>query len=207
MRPRGDNSTTCWGVSFPGRCVSDSFQHRGKGGGVTNLSQVPVVNIRTQGVIFDNCSSGFSMSSIRVLVVEDFAPFLEFICSTLRKESRLEIIGEVSDGLEAVWRAEELRPDLILIDIGLPTLNGLEATRQIHNLAPESKIVFLTQESSADVVQEALNLGARGYVVKGRAEIDLLAAVEAVLDGGLFVSSGLSDPPFTDMSPRSPADY
>jgi DNA-binding NarL/FixJ family response regulator len=102
------------------------------------------------------------MSSIRVLVVEDFAPFLEFICSTLREELDLQIVGEVSDGLEAVRQAEKLKPDLILLDIGLPTLTGLEAARQIHKLAPESRIVFLTQESSADVVQEALNLGAWG---------------------------------------------
>ena len=155
------------------------------------------------------CSTGKSgcrMSSIRVLVVEDFAPFLEFICSTLRKDPGLQIIGEVSDGLEAVRQAEELKPDLILIDIGLPTLTGLEAARQIRKLAPESKIVFLTQESSADVVQEALNLGARGYVVKTRAAIDLIAAVDAVLEGRQFVSDGLSGQYFTDTSPTLPAD-
>jgi DNA-binding NarL/FixJ family response regulator len=135
--------------------------------------------------------SGCGMSSIRVLVVEDFAPFLEFICSTLRKESGLQIIGEVSDGLEAVRQAEELKPDLILLDIGLPTLNGIEAARQIRKVAPESKIIFVSQESSADVVQEALSLGAQGYVVKTRAAIDLLAAVDAILDDRRFVSSGL----------------
>jgi DNA-binding NarL/FixJ family response regulator len=146
------------------------------------------------------------MSSIRVLVVEDFAPFLEFICSTLRKDPGLQIIGEVSDGLEAVRQAEELKPDLILIDIGLPTLTGLEAARQIRKLAAESKIVFLTQESSADVAQEALNLGARGYVVKTRAAIDLLAAVDAVLEGRQFVSGGLSGQHFMATSPTLPAD-
>jgi CheY-like chemotaxis protein len=151
--------------------------------------------------------SGCGMSSIRVLVVEDFAPFLEFICSTLRKESRFRIIGEVSDGLEAVRQAEELKPDLILLDIGLPTLSGFDAARQIRKLAPESKIVFLTQESSADVLQEALNLGARGYVVKIRAATDLLAAVDAVVEGRQFVSGGLSGQHFTDTNPRPPADY
>jgi DNA-binding NarL/FixJ family response regulator len=147
------------------------------------------------------------MSSIRVLVVQDFAPFLEFICSTLRKESGFQIIGEVSDGLEAVRQAEELKPDLILLDIGLPTLSGFDAARQIRKLAPESKIVFLTQESSADVVQEALNLGARGYVVKIRAATDLLAAVDAVVEGRQFVSGGLSGQHFTDTNPRPPANY
>ena len=101
----------------------------------------------------------------------------------------LQVIGEVSDGLEAVQQAVELQPDLILLDIGLPSLNGIEAARQIRKLIPESKIIFLTQESSADVVQEALSLGARGYVVKTMAESELLTAVEAVLLGKTFVSS------------------
>lgn len=127
-------------------------------------------------------------STIRVLVVEDFAPFRQFTRSTLGERADLQVICEVADGLEAVQKAEELKPDLILLDIGLPTLNGIEAARQIRKLAPESKIIFLTQESSADVVQEALGLGAWGYVVKTRAGNNLLAAVEAVLTEKQFVS-------------------
>lgn len=92
------------------------------------------------------------------------------------------------DGLEAVQKAEELRPDLILLDIGLPTLNGIEVARRIRKLSPESKIIFVSQESSADVVQAALALGAQGYVVKAQAATDLVAAVEAVLAGKTFVS-------------------
>jgi DNA-binding NarL/FixJ family response regulator len=129
------------------------------------------------------------VSPTRVLVVEDFVPFRRFICSTLGQIPGLQIICEVSDGLEAVQKAEELKPDLILLDIGLPTLNGIEAARQIRKLAPESKIIFLSQESSDDVVQEALSLGASGYVVKTRAGSELSAAVEAVLLGERFVSS------------------
>lgn len=93
--------------------------------------------------------------------------------------------------MEAIQKAEELRPDLILLDLGLPKLNGIKAARQIRELTPESKIIFLSQESSADVVQEALSFGAQGYVVKTRVGSDLLAAVEAVLEGRQFVSSGL----------------
>jgi DNA-binding NarL/FixJ family response regulator len=130
-------------------------------------------------------------SSVRLIVVEDFAPFRKFICSTLGERPGLQVICEVSDGPEAVRKAEELRPDLILLDIGLPTLSGIEAARQIRKLAPESKIIFVSQESSDDVVQEALSLGAWGYVLKTRAAIDLLAAVEAVLEGRQFVSGGL----------------
>jgi DNA-binding NarL/FixJ family response regulator len=124
-------------------------------------------------------------------VVDDYEPFRRFVRSTLRKRPSLQIIAEVSDGLEAVQQAQELKPDLILLDIGLPTLNGIEAARKIRKLAPESKIIFVTQESFADVLQEALSTGAQGYVLKARAGIDLIAAVEAVIEGRQFLSSSL----------------
>jgi DNA-binding NarL/FixJ family response regulator len=127
------------------------------------------------------------MSSIRVLVVEDFVPFRQIIRSILGKRGDLQIICEVADGAEAVQKAEELKPNLILLDIGLPTLNGIEAARQIRELAPESRIIFVTQESSADVVQEAFGVGAWGYVLKCRAARDLLAAVGGTILGERFV--------------------
>jgi len=125
---------------------------------------------------------------VRVLVVEDFEPFRRFILATLASMPDLQVIGEVSDGLEAVQKSAELQPDLVLLDIGLPSLNGIEAARQIRKLDPEPKIIFLSQESSSDVVQEALSLGAQGYVVKAMAASKLLTAVEAVLQGETFVS-------------------
>jgi DNA-binding NarL/FixJ family response regulator len=130
-----------------------------------------------------------SAAPIRVLVVEDFVPFRREICAMLESCHDLQVIGGVSDGLEAAQKAAELKPDLILLDIGLPNLNGIEAARRIRTVAPESKIIFLTQESSADVVQEALGTGARGYVFKIKAASDLLPAVEAVLKEEMFVSS------------------
>jgi DNA-binding NarL/FixJ family response regulator len=155
---------------------------------------------------FDWRKAGFGMSS--VLVVEDFEPFRRFVCSMLRKTPELQVVCEVSDGLEAVQKAEELKPDLILLDIGLPTLNGIEAARQIRKLAPESKILFLSQESSADVVQEALNLGALGYVVKAHVGSDLLDAVEAVILGERFVSTlpNREAPSRSDRNPSSECD-
>ena len=134
--------------------------------------------------------------SRRVLVVEDYEPIRRFVCSTLSKKPGFEIF-EAADGLEAVGKAEELRPDLILLDIGLPSLNGIDAARRILKLCPESKILFVSQESSAQVVQEALGLGAVGYVVKMHAGRELLPAVEAVLQGTQYVSSGLSGHCFT----------
>ena len=126
---------------------------------------------------------------VRVLLVEDFLPFRRFVCSTLGTNPELQVVGEASDGLEAVQKAEELKPDLIVLDIGLPSLNGIDAARKIRIISPESKIIFLSQESSSDVIQEALNLGAAAYVVKTRAESDLLTAVDSVLLGKRFVSS------------------
>ena len=123
-----------------------------------------------------------------MLVVEDFDPFRSFVCSVLKQNPELDVVCELSDGLAAVQKAEELKPDLILLDIGLPGLNGIEAGRQIRKLLPNAKIIFLTQESAVDVIQEALRLGALGYVVKTRAGSDLMPAVEAVLQCKQYVS-------------------
>ena len=112
----------------------------------------------------------------------------------------MQVIGVASDGLEAVQKAEELQPDLILLDIGLPSLNGIEVARQIRKLSPKSKILFVSQESSADVVQEALRLGAHGYVVKIDARRELLEGVNAVLRGEQFVSARFAGHDFTGAS-------
>ncbi len=99
----------------------------------------------------------------------------------------------MSDGLDAIQKAEELLPDLVVLDVGLPTLNGIEAARRIRKLSPKSKLLFLSQESSADIVQQAFSSGAMGYVVKLHAESELLVAVEAVLRGEKFISPTLVD--------------
>ena len=121
-------------------------------------------------------------------MVDDFEPWRRYVSSTLRKEPGWQVVGEASDGLEAFQKAVELEPDLILLDIGLPTLNGIEAARRIREIVPEAKIIFLSEESSPVTVQEAMSLGARGYVVKTVAAIDLVTAVETVLAGMKFVS-------------------
>jgi len=138
--------------------------------------------------------------SIRVLVVEDYEPFQSFVAEMLEALPELQIICKVSDGLEAVQKAEELQPDLILLDIGLPSLNGIEVARQIRKLSPESKILFVSQESSADVVRGALGTGAQGYVVKSDARRELLEGVNAVLRGERFVSNRFSGDEFIEDS-------
>ena len=130
-------------------------------------------------------------SAIRVLVVDDFEAWRHLVISTLRRRP-WQIIGEAADGAEALQKAEELHPDVILMDIGLPALNGIEVARRIHKSAPRSRIVFLTENQSAEIVEEALCSGALGYVVKCDAASDLLPAVEAVLQGKLFVSTSVT---------------
>jgi DNA-binding NarL/FixJ family response regulator len=131
--------------------------------------------------------------SCKILLVEDFDPFRQFLCLSLRERAEFQLIYEASDGLEAVQRAEELQPDLILLDIGLPRLNGIEAGRRIRKVSPNSKILFVSQELSADVVvQEALHLRAQGYLLKADAADELLPAVDAVLQGRQYLSRRLT---------------
>lgn len=108
----------------------------------------------------------------------------------LEQRPQFQVAGKASDGLEAVRKAEELRPDLMLLDIGLPKLNGIEVARRVRKRVPNTKILFVSQESSYEVVKAALQLG-MGYVVKVRAEAELLPAIEAVLGGKRFISDGL----------------
>ena len=141
-----------------------------------------------------------ALSSIRVLVVDDFEPFRRFIGSTLQHKLGLQTIVEASDGVEAIELAQVLQPDLILLDIGLPKLNGMEVARRIRELAPQSKILFVSQESSVDIVQAAFSLGAPGYVVKMDAGSELPTAVKAVLRGERFVGSRFAGHGFTGAS-------
>ena len=127
-------------------------------------------------------------ASRRILVVDDYEPWRRFVSSTLQKHPEYQVIGEASDGLEAIQQAEKLQPDVILLDISLPRLNGIDAAVRILESCPGVKILFVSQESSADILQRALAVGAHGYIVKAEAGSDLLKAVEAVLRDDQFVS-------------------
>ena len=116
----------------------------------------------------------------------------------LQERPDWQVIFEASAGAEAVQKAEELKPDLILLDIDLPEMNGIEAARRIRQLLPNSRIVFLSSDNSLDVVQVALSTGAQGYVYKARAQSDLLPAIDAALRGKRFVSSMLKGYKFTE---------
>jgi DNA-binding NarL/FixJ family response regulator len=129
---------------------------------------------------------------VRILVVDDFLPFRGFTVSALRKRPGFRIVEEAFDGEEAVQKAKELKPDLIIMDIGLPLLNGIEAARQIRSVSPDSKIVFLTCNNLTDMAREAFHVGAGAYVVKHDAADELIPAVEAVLQGRRYVSKQLA---------------
>jgi DNA-binding NarL/FixJ family response regulator len=109
----------------------------------------------------------------------------------LRERPEFQIVGEASDGLEAIRKSEELQPGLILLDIGLPKLNGIEAARRICAVAPACRILFVSENQCPTIAQEALSIGActRGYVVKSYAAEELLPAMEAVMQDRHFVSS------------------
>jgi DNA-binding NarL/FixJ family response regulator len=127
--------------------------------------------------------------SIRVLVVDDYEPFRHFLRSTLQNTLRLVTIVEALDGVEAIELAQALQPDIILLDVGLPKINGIEAARRIRQLALQSKILFVSQETSLDVVEAAFSAGATGYVTKMDAGSELPIAVKAVLRGERFVGN------------------
>lgn len=123
--------------------------------------------------------------------MDDFQGWRHAITSILKDKPHLRVVCDVSDGLDAVEKAEELRPDLILLDIGLPSLNGIAAAQRIRERSPQSKILFVSNISSYDVAQAALRTGARGFVVKLDAGRELLPAVEAVIRGESYMSSRL----------------
>ncbi len=140
------------------------------------------------------------MSSIRILIADDLKDWRRQVLSLFQARPEWQVIAEAADGPDAIQKAEELKPDLIVLDIGLPKLNGIEAARQIRQFSPNSRIVFLSQNDDLDIVRAALSTGALGYVYKADAQSDLLLAVDAVLRGRQFVSSRLKGYKFTDNS-------
>lgn len=105
-------------------------------------------------------------SMIRVLVVEDYKPWQGLICSLIEGSEGIQLVGMASDGLAAVQKANELQPDLILLDVGLPKMNGIEAALQIRQSSPRSQILFVSENQDADITDAAMGTGAVGYVVK-----------------------------------------
>jgi DNA-binding NarL/FixJ family response regulator len=130
--------------------------------------------------------------SLSILVVDDSRAWRRSVCSILQKYLDAVIICETSDGMEAIRKSAELQPDLVLLDINLPGLNGLEAARRIRSLAPRSRILFLSSYDWPELSHEARDIGALGFVVKSEAARDLLPAIRNVLRDEQFFGSGFS---------------
>src|SRR5580693_1357308 len=126
--------------------------------------------------------------TIRILVVDDHPIVRQGLKTLLEGHSGWEVIGEASDGAEALDKARELNPDVMVLDVTMPRMNGLEACRVLRKQSPDLEILFVTQHDSPQMMTEALEAGARGYVVKSNAARDLLEAVEAVSQHKVFTA-------------------
>jgi DNA-binding NarL/FixJ family response regulator len=140
-------------------------------------------------------------------LVDDFAPWRRFVFAIARKEPGWYVISEASDGLEAIQKAEELKPDLILLDISLPKLSGIEAARQIRKVAPNCRILFVSTHDFWEIAEEALDTGASGYLVKADAANELAKAVEAVFQGEQYISNRLKGYVSADPEKRRDSDH
>jgi|SRR5215469_11219404 len=129
----------------------------------------------------------------RILVVDDFDPWRLLACWMLAAHKQLQVVGEAVDGFQAIQIAQEVKPDMVLMDIGLPDLNGIEAAHWIGKVVPQAKILFLTHHNDTSLMRAALSSGAQGYVLKADAGSELLPAIEAVLRGERFVSMRLRE--------------
>lgn len=129
---------------------------------------------------------------IDVLLVDDHAVLRDGLRYLLESHEDIHVVGAVADGLEAIRHAEQLQPDIVVMDISMPKLNGIEATRAIGDCAPEAGVVILSMHSSPDVIQRALSAGARGFVLKESVSDEVVAAVRAVVAGGRYFSQGIS---------------
>jgi len=132
-------------------------------------------------------------ASVCILLVEDFEPFRRLVSSLLERQVGFKIIGEAADGREGIQRAAESKPDLILLDLDLPLMDGIEVARQIRNCCPASTILFLSGNGDPDLVHAAFNAGGHGYVHKFDAVTDLVRGAKAVLSGKRFVSCRLKE--------------
>jgi len=132
------------------------------------------------------------MATVRILLVDDFALFRSYVRRILEGHPEWQVVGEAVDGVAALQEAEELQPDLVLLDIGLPKLNGIEVAQQLSAIVPSSRVLFLTSHCTPHIVRTALAVGALGYLIKWDADRNLLQAMKAVMAGKQFVSERVS---------------
>lgn len=133
-----------------------------------------------------------NLKDIRILLADDNEFVRRAICSVLRMDANFRIICEVGDGVEAIEKAKELQPDVVLLDVSMPQIGGFEAARQILTVAPQTEIVLLTEHAVAEMARAALDRGIRGYVIKSQAAQELGVAIRTVIQRKQYVSTGLA---------------
>lgn len=141
-----------------------------------------------------DATTGSGVKPLRILVAEDHEKVRHQVCALLETKGGFQVVAEVSNGREAVDKAQELQPEVVVMDLSMPVMGGLEAAAHLRRTAPRSKILFLSQHCSKAIAEIALATGASGHVVASDAAIDLIPAVETVSECGRFVSSCLSQP-------------
>lgn len=130
---------------------------------------------------------------LRILIADDHEVVRRGLCTLLQTREGWEVCGEAKDGREAVEKAKQVRPDVVILDVGMPNLNGLAATRQLIQQNPQQKVIVLTIADSDQVIREALDAGARGFVLKSDAARDLISAVEALQQNRMFFTPRVND--------------
>jgi DNA-binding NarL/FixJ family response regulator len=146
------------------------------------------IEIRANVRVQPSPRASLNVMTVRILVVDDHPVVRHGLRTLLGSRPEWEIIGEAADGIEAVDKAHSLKPDVILLDVSMPRMDGLEACRRIRKIVPESEILIVTQHDSPQMMREAISAGAKGYVVKSNVARDLPAAVEAVSQHRPFTS-------------------
>ena len=130
---------------------------------------------------------------IKIFLADDHTIVREGLAKLLEGEANLQVVGEAENGREAVGKVEELKPDIVLMDIAMPMLNGIEATRQIRKICPETKIIILSMHSHERYISELFRLGASGYLLKSAAGTDIITAIQASLRGETYLSPSISN--------------
>jgi DNA-binding NarL/FixJ family response regulator len=144
--------------------------------------------------------------SIRILLVDDHTVLRDGLKSLLNYEADLEVVGDASDGREAIALAADLQPDVVVTDISMPGLNGIESARALRQEHPELKIIILSMHAGQEYVVQALQAGVNGYVVKQADASEVLTAIRAVIQGGAYLSPGISKHFIEDYLNQNPAD-